>query len=78
MTKEQKEKYKEDAENHADFLYEKVFKPAFIMAFIHGAKHGREDAKCELDGHYQETRERCGDFIIQMNTLKNKEEEVPF
>lgn len=35
--------YKEEAEKHAEFLVEKLFKPAFIMAFIHGAKHGRED-----------------------------------
>ena len=41
------EKYKILAEKHADFLCDKVFKPAFIMAFIHGAKHGREDIKKE-------------------------------
>jgi len=35
--------YLEEANKYADFLCEKVFKPAFIMAFIHGAKHGRED-----------------------------------
>lgn len=42
-----KDKYKVLAENHADFLCDKVFKPAFVMAFIHGAKHGREDAEKE-------------------------------
>ncbi len=41
------QKYKELAEKHADFLCDKVFKPAFIMAFIHGVKHGREDIKKE-------------------------------
>lgn len=39
------EKYKKLAEEHADFLYYKVFKPAFIMAFIHGAKHMRDESK---------------------------------
>ena len=43
----QKEYYIERANSHADFLCEKVFKPAFIMAFIHGVKHGREDLKQE-------------------------------
>jgi hypothetical protein len=32
-------RYKKDAEAHADFLCDKVFKPAFVMAFVHGAKH---------------------------------------
>lgn len=40
--------YQEEADNHADFLAEKVFKPAFVIAFIHGAKHGREDVLKEL------------------------------
>ena len=41
------EKYKTLAEQHADFLCEKVFKPAFIMGFIHGAKHAQEDKEKE-------------------------------
>ena len=57
LSDELKAKYKKDAEDHADFLCDKVFKPAFIMAFIHGAKHGRDDAKCKLDGICSETRE---------------------
>ena len=47
LTAAQKEHYIKQANNHADFLCEKVFKPAFIMAFIHGVKHGREDLKKE-------------------------------
>ena len=43
LTKEQEKKYKELAEEHADFLCEKVFKPAFKMAFLHGAKHMQEE-----------------------------------
>ena len=43
----QKEYYTEQANSHADFLCEKIFKPAFIMAFLHGVKHGREDLKKE-------------------------------
>ena len=39
FTKEERARYTEDAKKHADFLCEKVFKPAFIMAFVHGAKH---------------------------------------
>lgn len=46
---ELKEDYLKQAKEHADFLVEKVFKPAFIMAFIHGAKHGRGDALKEKD-----------------------------
>ena len=34
LSDELKEKYKKDAENHADFLCDKVFKPAFIMALF--------------------------------------------
>lgn len=48
MTPEQKEYYQKEAESHADFLTEKVFKPAFVMAFIYGVKYGREDAVREL------------------------------
>lgn len=43
MSKELKDRYLDEANKHAHFLTEKVFKPAFIMAFIHGAKHGRDD-----------------------------------
>ena len=43
MEQELIEKYRKETEEHADFLCEKVFKPAFNMAFIHGVKHGRED-----------------------------------
>ena len=42
---EKEERYRILAEKHADFLCDKVFKPAFIMAFIHGAKHAQEDKK---------------------------------
>jgi len=48
LTSEQKEHYLDQADKHADFLAEKVFKPAFAMAFIHGVKHGREDLAKEL------------------------------
>ncbi len=48
MTPEQKKHYTEEAEKHADFLCDKIFKPAFKMAFIHGAKHGREDLQKEI------------------------------
>lgn len=51
LSAEQKDYYKQEAEDHADFLCEKVFKPAFIMAFIHGVKHGREDEKILLKGN---------------------------
>jgi hypothetical protein len=30
------------AEDHANFLCVSVFKPAFVMAFIHGYKHAEE------------------------------------
>ena len=37
------EQYKKMAEEHADFLCEYVFKPAFKMAFLHGAKHMHDE-----------------------------------
>lgn len=48
MSKEMKERYLKEADDHANFLAEKVFKPAFVMAFIHGVKHGRKDLADEL------------------------------
>ena len=39
LEKEKLEEYKKLADDHADFLCEKVFKPAFKMGFLHGAKH---------------------------------------
>ncbi len=43
LEKEKYDEYKEMAREHADFLCEKVFKPAFEMAFLHGAKHMHDD-----------------------------------
>lgn len=43
MKPEDVDRYKEMAEKHADFLCDKVFKPAFVMAFVHGAKHAKEE-----------------------------------
>ena len=47
MDAETKAKYVKDAAAHSKFLVEKVvdpvFRMAFDMAFIHGAKHGRDD-----------------------------------
>ena len=48
MSPEQKEYYLKEADNHADFLCGQVFKPAFVMAFVHGVKHGREDMSKEM------------------------------
>ena len=48
LSLEQKEQYLDEADKHANFLCDKVFKPAFVMAFIHGVKHGREDMMEEL------------------------------
>ena len=49
LTQEQKEFYEDQAIKHAEFLCEKVFKPAFVMAFVHGVKHGREDVERKKD-----------------------------
>ena len=43
LDKELFDKYKKDAEEHVNFLCEKIFKPAFIMAFVHGAKHMKDE-----------------------------------
>jgi hypothetical protein len=48
MPKEMKDRYAQEASDHADFLCSKVFKPAFEMAFIHGAKHARADVLREM------------------------------
>ena len=48
LSLEQKEQYLDEADKHANILCDKVFKPAFVMAFIHGVKHGREDMMEEL------------------------------
>ncbi len=39
------EKTRQLAEAHAKFLCDEVFTPAFVMGFVHGAKHAREE--CE-------------------------------
>ncbi len=39
MDKAKKREYLTLAEQHAEFLANAVFIPAFKMAFIHGAKH---------------------------------------
>ncbi len=43
LTQEEEERYSDLATKHAHFLCDKVFVPAFEMAFIHGAKHMKED-----------------------------------
>ena len=43
LTQEEEEHYSDLATKHADFLCDRVFKPAFEIAFIHGAKHMKED-----------------------------------
>ena len=43
MDKELKKKYEKLARQHAEFLCEEVFTPAFVMGFIHGAKHAFQD-----------------------------------
>ena len=43
LNKEQTKRYKEMAKQHAEFLCEGIFKPAFQMAFLHGAKHMYEE-----------------------------------
>jgi len=48
LTSEQKEYYLDIGNKHCNFLVEHVWKPAFMMAFIHGVKHGRKDAIREL------------------------------
>lgn len=58
MPKELKAHYQDEAEKHVDFLVEKVFRPAFIMAFIHGVKHGRADAEKGLIGAVKEELEK--------------------
>ena len=39
--------YEKLATEHADFLCNEVFKPAFIMGFVHGAKHAKVDVMSE-------------------------------
>ena len=44
---EQKKRFEADAEKHADFLYFKIFKPAFVMGFLHGAKHMKDEMEAK-------------------------------
>lgn len=41
-------RYKDMANVHADFLCEQVFKPAFRMAFLHGAKHMKDEMENKI------------------------------
>ncbi len=43
FTPDETAKYRLMASAHADFLCDEVFRPAFVIAFIHGAKHMKED-----------------------------------
>ncbi len=43
LTQEEEERYSDLAVKHANFLCDFIFKPTFEMAFIHGAKHMKED-----------------------------------
>ncbi len=43
LTQRETKHYRDLATKHADFLCNKVFKPAFEMAFMHGAKHMKDD-----------------------------------
>ena len=56
------DKYEDLAIEHADFLCDKIFKPAFIMGFVHGAKHAKVDVMSSelrtLD--YRERAIPCG------------------
>lgn len=47
MSPDQKKYYEEIAKEHVDWMCEKVIKPNYILAFLHGAKHGREDVEKE-------------------------------
>ncbi len=67
----QKKYYTEQAESHANFLCEKVFKSAFIMAFIHGVKHGREDLEKE-QGRMQPLK---NNVVIKNILTKEKEKQ---
>ena len=69
MKKDLQEHYTEEAKKHADFLCEKVFKPAFMMAFIHGAKHGREDVLKE----HKTASGDCGYLRPFPNTLSESD-----
>ena len=58
LDKETKSRYLDMAEEHADFLCEEVFKPAFKMAFLHGAKH-----------MYEEIEEKGFDYVSYSSGL---------
>lgn len=75
MPKEQKEYYADIAEKHANFLAEKVFKPAFIIAFVHGVKHGRKDAFQEsMITHPEYTVENHDKKPVQKTCKRRKKE----
>ena len=47
MTPKQKEYYEKIANDHVNWMCEKVIKPNYVLAFLHGVKHGREDKEKE-------------------------------
>ena len=73
MSQELKDYYLKEADNHADFLTEKVFKPAFVMAFIHGVKHGREDEQKEL-----EASQKLHEKKVKLKDVLNSEAKQDF
>jgi len=43
LTVDEQKRYSRMARDHATFLCDKIFKPAFEMAFIHGAEHLKDE-----------------------------------
>ncbi len=43
LTVDEQKRYSRMARDHAAFLCDKIFKPAFEMAFIHGAEHLKDE-----------------------------------
>ena len=64
MPKEMNDRYEEDALKHCDFLVNEIFRPAFVMAFKHGAKHmfdelkGQKEDSDDISGHAAERGRR--------------------
>ena len=75
LNAEQKEYYIDIAEKHADFLIEKLFRPTFLIAFIHGVKHGRKDVTNEFD--QLQIEEMKAELHRNLNAELNNQRPIP-
>jgi hypothetical protein len=68
MQKDLYDRYKEDATKHGRFLCDKVFMPAFEMAFVHGAKHMFDEMSLKQENGMCP---KCGKPMVEATTMQD-------